>query len=91
MSRRISSDGIYHIALIRRLNRDLGVSVGNAVLLAVRLLSAEAGRIPLAGGLELRLDIDLFRREIDAAVADAVESLAPARRGRPPLDRGAGG
>ena len=86
LSRRISPDGIYHIALVRRLNRELGISTAAAVSLAARLLSTEAGRVPLADGLELEFDGGRFRRDIDASIAEGVESLAPARRGRPPRD-----
>ena len=84
LSRRISADGIYHIALIRALNRDLGISVPQAVPLAARLLSAEDGRVPLSGDLDLQLDGTRFRAALDASIAEGVESLAPARRGRPP-------
>ena len=84
LSRRISEEGIYHIALVWLLNRDLGISVASAVPLATRLLSAEDGRVDFGDALELRLDGARFRSALDAAIADGVESLAPARRGRPP-------
>jgi hypothetical protein len=84
MPRRISTDGIYHIALIRVLSRELGVSVAAAVSLAGQLLLTEAGRLSLGPGLDLRLDVARFCRDVDSAIADGVESLAPARRGRPP-------
>jgi hypothetical protein len=84
MSRRITTDGIYHIALVRLLNRELGISVPAAVSLAGRLLATEAGRLPVGQGLDLELDLIRFRHEIDSAIAEGVESLAPARRGRPP-------
>lgn len=84
LSRRISTDGIYHIALIRRLHRDLGLGTAPAVSLATRLLSTDDARVSLADGLVLQLDVVRFRHEIDAIIAEGVESLAPARRGRPP-------
>ena len=84
LSRRISPDGVYHVALIRLLNKDLGLSVTTAVRLAAQMLSAEDGRVWLGDGLELRLDLARFRSELDAAIAEGVESVAPARRGRPP-------
>lgn len=84
LSRRISPDGIYHIALIRVLSRDLGLSAATAVSLAARLLSSGEARLTLADGLDLQLDLGRFRRVVDAAIEEGVESLAPARRGRPP-------
>jgi hypothetical protein len=84
MARRISTDGIYHIALIRLLNRELGVSVSAAVSFAAQLLDTEAGRLPMGRGLDLELDVARFRREVDSAIDEGVESLEPARRGRPP-------
>jgi hypothetical protein len=84
LSRRISADGIYHIALIRVLNRDVGLSTSAAVSLAARLLASNVHRVALAQGLDVELDADGLRAEIDAAIAEGVESLAPARRGRPP-------
>jgi len=84
LSRRISDDGIYHIALIRILNREVGLSTSAAVSLAERLLSSAEHRVRLVEGLELELDLDRLRRQVDAAIIEGVESLAPARRGRPP-------
>lgn len=84
LSRRISADGIYHIALIRILNRDAGLSTSAAVSLAERLLSSAGHRVELAEGLDLELDVERLRRQVDAAITEGVESLAPARRGRPP-------
>ena len=84
LSRRISADGVYHIALIRLLNTDLGLSVTSAVQIAAQLLSAEDGCVSLGGGLALQLDLRRFREALDAAIAEGVESVAPARRGRPP-------
>ena len=85
LSRRISVDGVYHIALIRSLSRDLGMSVSSAVSLAGRLLAdREDARVEVMTGMVLALDRGAFTRRIDLAIAEAVESVAPARRGRPP-------
>jgi hypothetical protein len=88
LSRRISEEGIYHIVLVRILNSDIGLGVNHALSVAGRLLSSEDGRLSLAEGLELRLDLAGFRSRVDAAIAEGVESLAPARRGRPPRASG---
>jgi hypothetical protein len=86
LSRRISDTGVYHIALIRVLTAELEVSTARAVLLAGQLLT-DPGAVVVADDLELIFDRPSFERRIDARVADAVESIAPARRGRPPKRR----
>lgn len=82
--RRITLDGIYHVALIRRLNRDLGVSVSAAVTLASRLLASESARETVGPWVELRVDRGALEHEIDRRVSEAVEASTPPRRGRPP-------
>ncbi len=86
LSRRISDVGIYHIALIRALTAELEVSTARAVSLAGQLLTDPAA-VVVAEDIELVFDRPSFERRIDARVADAVESIAPARRGRPPKRR----
>jgi hypothetical protein len=86
LSRRISDVGIYHIALIRVLTAELELSTARAVTLAGQLL-AVPGTVVVADDIELTFDRPSFERRIDARVADAVESIAPARRGRPPKRR----
>ena len=56
VARRITLSGVYHVALIRRLNRELGVSVSSAVALASRLLASDSARASVAPGLELHID-----------------------------------
>jgi hypothetical protein len=84
VARRFSQAGIYHVALTRRLWRDAGMSVEAALSAARRLLSEPSGRFLLAPAIELTIDREAFRAEIDSRVADAVESIVPRRRGRPP-------
>jgi hypothetical protein len=84
-ARRITTDGIYRIVLVRRLATELGLSVAESVRMAARILAAPASAITVASALELRLDLARFGREVDIAIADAVESVTPPRRGRPPL------
>jgi len=85
--RRIAAEGIYHIALVRRLHRELGLGVSDAVSLATTLLSTGGGQFSLGDRLALHFDGAGFRLSIDAAIADGVESVVPARRGRPPVSR----
>ncbi|HVX40487.1 MAG TPA: hypothetical protein VHB25_13025 [Gemmatimonadaceae bacterium] len=87
VARRISVAGIYHVALIRRLSAELRVPLDTAVAIAGQLLTTDARHVPLGDGLEIRLDREAFTREVDARIEEAVESVVPARRGRPPAHR----
>jgi hypothetical protein len=83
VERRISRQGIFHIALIHRLNRELGVSVSAAVTLASRLLADHAGREDVGPWLELRIDLPAMEHSVGRLIEEASEMSAPARRGRP--------
>lgn len=83
VSRRVSVHGICHVALIRRLTTELRMPTDVAVAIAGQLLTTDARHVPLGDALELRLDRQAFAREIEARIAEAVESVVPARRGRP--------
>ena len=87
VARRISSEGVQHIALIRRLVRDLALGVDRAVTLAASLLGADPDGVAVSDVLTLRIDRDRFRRDVELRLAEAVETIAPVRRGRPPLRR----
>jgi hypothetical protein len=84
VARRISTHGIYHIALARIIAERASASAGVAVDLAARLLITDATRVSLGPGVSLVLDREAFERGVDARIAEAVESIVPARRGRPP-------
>jgi hypothetical protein len=84
--RRIAPTGVYHIALIRALTRAAHFPTHAAVTIAAQLLGADespAASLELTPAIELRLDAPVFRRQIDARIADAVDTIAPRRRGRP--------
>jgi hypothetical protein len=68
---------------VRLLTHELDLSVKSAVRLATRLLVANSAPIGFEGGLELRLDLESFLSNMQALIADGVESVTPARRGRP--------
>lgn len=87
VARRITLDGVYHVALIRRLNRELGVPIASAVILASRLLASDTARTAVGPGLELHVDLRALEREVDRRVSEAVEASTPPRRGRPPRGR----
>jgi len=88
VARRITLDGICHVALISRLNRELRMPVSAAVSLARRLLANQSDRAIVASGLEIHLDRRALEQEIDRRVAEAVEASTPPRRGRPPRRSG---
>jgi len=66
------------------MSRGLGVSTGTALTLAARLLSENTSTVDVEPGLSLTLEKVSFLRRVDAAITDAVETVEPARRGRPP-------
>jgi len=84
VARRISVHGIYHIALARLLWSTAGMSVDAALGIARRLLVTDANHLDLADGVALHIDRRAFQSGIDAMIAEAVESIVPRRRGRPP-------
>ena len=61
--------------------------MSRAVDLAIRALTSSDGVVTLDSGLELRVDIAKLSREAEDLLAEAVESIVPARRGRPPKTR----
>src|SRR5690348_7405107 len=64
VARRISAHGIYHVALVRVLSRDAGMSVEVALAFARRLLTTDANHAELADGLELRMDRRTFQEAV---------------------------
>jgi hypothetical protein len=83
-TRRVTQVGLYHIALVRAIARELGVPLRNSVMLATTLMRTKSPELSVFGTLALRFDRELFQRQVDARVAEAVEAIVPARRGRPP-------
>jgi hypothetical protein len=84
VARRISLDGLRHISLVKRLTHDLGVPISRAVDLAARLLADPNSQVDASESLRLGLDRSGFDAELADRVAEAVETTAPARRGRRP-------
>jgi hypothetical protein len=83
-SRHISSIGVYHIALISQLAAALSLPLEAAVRLGVQLLAGNPDVVLVAfHGLELHFDRAAFVASVDERIAEAVESVVPARRGRP--------
>ena len=87
-SRRISNIGIYHVALVSRLVRALGISLEAASALAARLLATPGGEpLTVLGELELHFDRAAFIASVDALIAEAAELTVPRSRGRPRRER----
>lgn len=83
-ARRVSQTGLYHIALVRAIAQELGVPIKTSVALATTLMGTGSPELEIFGTLTLRFDRDRFQCDVDARVAEAVEAIVPARRGRPP-------
>ena len=84
-SRRVSADGIYHLALASQLVDSTGLPIEAACRLAARLLAAPSSDpVVLFPSAEIRFDRAAFIRGVDARIADAIEAIAVPRRGRPP-------
>ncbi len=66
---------------MRRLALELSIPVDAALALATRLLRSTEARATLSPTFEIRLQREEFEREVEALVAEAVETNAPARRG----------
>jgi hypothetical protein len=84
VARRVTAHGVYQVVLIRRLTLLFGMKTAKAVSMAGQLLhDGEQSSLDSDYGIELRLDRRVFERAIDGAITEAVESVTPARRGRP--------
>ena len=81
--RRLTIGAVRQIALTRRLVQDLGLSIERAASLSAGLLS-NGGEVRGPSGLTLRIDLPTFEAYIDRRLADGVEAVVLARRGRPP-------
>ena len=80
--RRLTIGAVRQIALTRRLAQDLGLTLERAASLATALLN-NGGEVRGPSGLTVRLDLAAFEADVDRRVADGVEAVVLARRGRP--------
>jgi len=85
-ARRITAEGICHIALVRTLASEVGLSLSAATALAGRLLQVQGGDLPITRWVGFRFERRVFEDEIERRIAEGVECVAPARRGRPPAN-----
>lgn len=106
VARRLSMRTLITAAVVRDLNRELGVPVGRGVELASTMLGGvegESGAIDESGrpalnvawpaslverrigsAVTLSLEVTRLEREIERRLLDAMETVVPRRRGRPP-------
>jgi hypothetical protein len=84
--RRLTIGAVRQIALTRLLVQDLGLSIERAASLAGALI-AKGGEVRGPAGLTVRIDLVAFEAGIDRRLADGVEAVVLARRGRPPGTR----
>jgi hypothetical protein len=107
VARRLAMRALVTAAIVRDLNRGLGVPVARAVELARKLLddrrndgteggldatpggdrqSADGPRqIEVSESLMLVVDVARIERDIERRLVEAMETVVPRRRGRPPL------
>lgn len=104
VARRLAMRTLLTAAIVRDLNRGLGVPVGRGVEVASSILGAQQSRegvtiaesgpeellsapqvvLPIAESLTLAVDVEHLEREIERRLLEAMETVVPRRRGRPP-------
>jgi hypothetical protein len=84
VSRGVSAGAVYQVVLVRRLTRGMGLSADTAVRFANQLLATDGSSLPIDDSIMLTLDRQRFEADVAERIADAVEAIVPARRGRPP-------
>jgi hypothetical protein len=86
--RRISEAGLMGIELVRALVVDLGSPIARAAELAAEALAApddDRAVIRTSNGLVLTIPLREISRRLRERLAEALETMAPASRGRPAL------
>jgi hypothetical protein len=83
--RRISFSVLEQLALALLLKRDLGVSLARGLELAAAISQSPTGEIAVGLLGTLRYEHSGLRSPLEAALTDALEEVAPPRRGRPPV------
>lgn len=100
VARRLSMRAMLTAAIVRDLNRGLGVPVSRGVELAGSILGAEPPALgqpdgsnpadatrpglPIGDSITLNVDIARLEAEIERRLLEAMETVVPRRRGRPP-------
>lgn len=84
VARRISHPALVRLALIRQLHIGLGIGVAGAVQIAASLLDPDGAAALGSGAIRLTFDHRALEGEIQARLAEVLESAPTPRRGRPP-------
>lgn len=102
VARRLSMRTLLTAAIVRDLNRGLGVPVARAVEVATAMLEGESAAetavppgpddsppvtrpvLTVAESVTLTIDVGRLEREIERRLLEAMETVVPRRRGRPP-------
>ena len=82
LSRQIPLRSLAIIAIVRDLQRHLGLPVGRGIEIGTRLIGPAHGHVRL-GATVLTADVSAIEHELDHRLVDAMETVVPRRRGRP--------
>lgn len=83
ISRKVSLEGVLHLALALSLIDELEIPTANALRLA-GTISQAGGQHRTGSGITIGLDLSTIRAGLEARLAQAVEIAPVPRRGRPP-------
>ena len=82
VARRLTGEAVSVLEITLRLTRTFGIPVRKALDVAADLVR-HPERPKEAEGLEIRIDVDSVRAQLDVRLAEAVEFSPVPRRGRP--------
>jgi hypothetical protein len=82
LARQIPLRSLAIIAIVRDLQRHLGLGVARGLVVATRLVGPAHGHARVGVAL-LMADVDDIEQELERRLVDAMETVVPRRRGRP--------
>lgn len=86
LARQLPLRSLAIIAIVRDLQRQLGLGISRGLAVAVRLVGPGHGHVRL-GTTQLTADVPAIERELDHRLFDAMETVVPRKRGRPPAQK----
>jgi len=84
-SRRLSFAQLEQLAVTLILARDLRIPIARAFAIASEIVRSPSGEPTIGSLASIRFDRASLRGPLEAALAVALEEVAPRRRGRPPV------